>query len=189
MLFWKDVESEFTVTMITHQWWLPLRCFGERRKNSTKLLLKASSREKGWKENLSWSCPWKGQSTKIQEQRQEAQGKKSGAASAVGSQGTGIALPLVHFLAVILLIVAHTLKNYLVNTSFKIHHLCAWWNVTNSKENDSWNTFPFICKALNHLAVFSFCSEECSYAVCKYVHMMSWRAVKVFRFHQVCKCF
>lgn len=33
---------------------------------------------------------------KMEEQRQEAQGKKSSAASAAKAQGTGIALPLVH---------------------------------------------------------------------------------------------
>lgn len=47
-----------------------------------KVLLKDFSSEKSWKENWSLSCPWKGQSTKMEEQRQEAQGKKSSAASA-----------------------------------------------------------------------------------------------------------
>lgn len=75
----------------------------------------------------------------------------------------GISMPLLCFpSAVVLLIVTYTLKNYLVNTSFKTYWLRIWGNMTYTREECSWNTSAFIYKAFNHLPVFSFWSQEYS---------------------------
>lgn len=88
VLFWKYVDNsydtEFVVTTITNHWWLPLNCFGERRGNFTKLLLKGSSSVRNvWRKICVYPVLEKDKS-----QRLKSRGRKHGAASAAEPQGT-----------------------------------------------------------------------------------------------------
>lgn len=133
VLFWKYVDhmndARFVVNMIKNWWWQPLNCFGERRGNCTKDLLKSYSSVRNVWRNICLSCPWKGE---ITDWRGEA--KCMMLLLQLQPRTLSIPLPCGYSLCGDF--------SFLVNTELMYIQAGIWWNATNTNRKWSWNTFP-----------------------------------------------